>query len=128
MTEDERAIRNLIATWIAASKSSDTATVLGLMADDALFLVPGRKPFGKAAFAAASEQMKDIRFEGESDVLEIEICRDRAWCRTHLTVTMIPSDGKPVRQSGYTLSILRKESDGRWVLFRDANLLTPEPD
>ena len=49
MTEDERAIRNLIATWIAASKSGDTATVLSLIADDVLFVVPGGQPFGKAA-------------------------------------------------------------------------------
>ncbi len=26
-------------------------------------------------------------------------------------------------RSGYTLTILRKEPDGRWVIFRDANLL-----
>ena len=31
-----------------------------------------------------------------------------------------------MRRSGYTLTLLRKEPDGRWVLFRDANLLTPE--
>jgi len=28
-----------------------------------------------------------------------------------------------LRRSGHTLSILRKEKDGRWVLMRDANLL-----
>jgi hypothetical protein len=32
--------------------------VLGLMADDVLFMVPGREPFGKAEFAA-SAQAKD---------------------------------------------------------------------
>ena len=36
MSEDERAIRELIATWIAASKAEDTETVLGLMADGVL--------------------------------------------------------------------------------------------
>jgi uncharacterized protein (TIGR02246 family) len=128
MSDDERAIRNLIATWIAASKSGDTATVLNLMADDVLFLVPGQKPFGKEAFAAASKQMKDIGFEGESEVEEIEIWDDHAWCRTHLRVTMVPPGGKPERRSGYTLSILRKQPGGKWVLLRDANLLVSEPD
>jgi ketosteroid isomerase-like protein len=28
--------------------------------------------------------------------------------------------------SGYTLAILRKKPDGRWVLARDANLVMPE--
>jgi uncharacterized protein (TIGR02246 family) len=128
MSEDERAIRNLIAIWIAASKSGDTATVLSLMADDVLFLVPGHRPFGKEAFAAASEQMKDMSFEGESEVEEIEICGDRAWCRTHLRVTITPPGQKAERRSGHTLSILRKKPGGQWVLFRDANLLVAEPE
>ena len=33
---------------------------------------------------------------------------------------------KPVRRSGYTLTILQKLPDGRWVLARDANLMTAE--
>jgi three-Cys-motif partner protein len=32
----------------------------------------------------------------------------------------------PPRRSGYTLSIFRKNDDGKWVLFRDANLLAAE--
>jgi ketosteroid isomerase-like protein len=32
--------------------------------------------------------------------------------------------GAPVvHKSGYTLTIMRKQPDGRWVLARDANLL-----
>jgi len=41
MTDDERAIRELVATWMAASKAGDTATVLSLIADDAVFMVVG---------------------------------------------------------------------------------------
>jgi ketosteroid isomerase-like protein len=32
----------------------------------------------------------------------------------------------PVRHAGNTLTILRKEIDGRWLLARDANLLVVE--
>jgi uncharacterized protein (TIGR02246 family) len=126
MTEDEAAIRNLISIWLAASKSGDVGTVLDLIHDEALFLVSGLKPFGKSAFAAASEQMKNLSFEGESEVLEVGICGNTAWCRTHLTVSVTPAEGKTVRRSGYTLSILRKSQNGKWQLFRDANLLTLE--
>jgi ketosteroid isomerase-like protein len=41
-----------------------------------------------------------------------------------ITMTMTPPDGAPVRRAGYTLTILRKQPDGRWLLARDANLLT----
>ena len=124
---EEEKIRNLISTWLAASKSGDTETVLDLIHDEALFLVPGVEPFGKSAFAAASEQMKNLRFEGESEILEVEICGDAAWCRTHLAVSITPADGNTVRRSGYTLSVLRKSQNGKWQLFRDANLLATEP-
>lgn len=123
MTDDETAIRDLIATWLAASKSGDTETVLSLIHDDVLFHVPGVPPFGKAAFASASEQMKNLRIEGESQVQEIEVCGNTAWCRTHLTMVVMPAGGQPVRRAGYTLSILRKSPSGKWQLFRDANLL-----
>jgi uncharacterized protein (TIGR02246 family) len=125
MSEDERAIRDLIARWIAASKAGDLATVLGLMSDDVVFMVPGRA-FGKQEFAAASEGMKNMDFTGESEVLEIEVLGNRAWCRTHLRVAATPPGGKTMRRAGYTLSILRKEADGRWVIARDANLLVAE--
>ena len=49
---------------------------------------------------------------------------DWAYLRNLLTITMTPAGGEAMlRRSGYTLSILRKEMDGRWLLVRDANLL-----
>jgi len=74
MTNDERAIRELVQTWMTASKAGDIQTVLSLMTDDVVF--------------------------------------------------MTPDSPTPVHRSGYTLTILRKESDGRWRIACDANLLT----
>jgi uncharacterized protein (TIGR02246 family) len=129
MTDAERAIRELVATWFAASKRGDLPTVLSLMTDDVIFMVPGRRPFGKEAFAAASEGMKDVRIDGTSDIQEIQVLGDWAYLRNYLEIEMTPPDGgTPVRRSGQTLTILRKESDGRWRLARDANLLTDEND
>jgi uncharacterized protein (TIGR02246 family) len=127
MTDDERAICNLVETWMVASKAGDLSTVLSLMADDVVFMVPGRKPFGKEAFAAASDGLKDVRVEGSSDIQEIEILGDWAYLRNYLDVTITPPDGgKPVSRSGYTLTILRKMPNGKWVLKRDANLMTAD--
>ena len=124
MTNDERAIRTLIDTWMKASTADDVATVLSLMADDVIFMVPGQKPFGKAEFAAMSAGMKNVAFAGKSVIQEIRVLGDWAYLRNYLEVTMTPPGGaQPVRRSGSTLSILRKEADGRWRLTRDANLL-----
>jgi uncharacterized protein (TIGR02246 family) len=127
MPEDERAIRTLIANWIAASRSGDIARVLSLMAEDVIFLVPGQPPFGKQKFAEASRGMRDLRIDGKSDVQEVVVSGEWAWCRTQLQISVTAPDGKVVRRSGATLSILRKQADGSWLLARDANLLATEP-
>ena len=123
-SDDERAIRALVEDWMTASKVGDTQKVLGLMADDMLFTVPGQEPFGKDAFRVMSESMKGAQMEGTADIRELEIRGDWAWLRNYIDVTVTPPGCEPVRRSGYTLSILRKEPDGRWLLFRDANLVS----
>ncbi len=119
---DEAAIRDLVETWMAASKAGDIATVLDLMTDDVIFMVPGREPFGKAAFAAASDAMKNVRIDGKADIRELEVLGDWAYIRNYLEMTITPNGREPVKRSGWTLTILRKE-EGRWRLARDANLM-----
>jgi uncharacterized protein (TIGR02246 family) len=123
VSPDERAIRDLVDTWMAASRAGDTQSVLSLMTDDVVFMVPGREPFGKAAFAAMSQGMQGMRMEGTSDIREIEVLGDWAYLRNYITVTLTPPDGAAVRRAGYTLTIFRKQPDGRWLLARDANLV-----
>jgi uncharacterized protein (TIGR02246 family) len=123
MDKDEIAIRDLVTKWLLASKVGDIATVLTLMDEDVLFMVPGREPFGKDVFAASAQAMKEVRIEGRSDIQELKVLGDWAWLRNRLVMTITPPGGKPSLRSGYTLTILRKKSDGAWVLYRDANLL-----
>jgi uncharacterized protein (TIGR02246 family) len=126
MSDDERAIRDLATTWMAASKAGDLATVRGLMSDDVVFMVPGREPFGKQEFMDRSQGMEGVEIDGTSDIQEVEVVGDWAWMRNRLRVKFSPPGGKSVVHSGYVLTILRKNSDGGWVIARDANLLTPE--
>jgi uncharacterized protein (TIGR02246 family) len=126
MPDDERAIRDLIDTWMAASRAGATQTVLGLMTDDVVFMVPGREPFGKQEFAAMSQGMKDVRVEGSSEIRELQVLGDWAYVRSYLQIAVTPPGGNSVKRTGYTLTILRKQPDGRWLLARDANLLTPQ--
>ena len=123
MSADERAIRDLIATWLSASAAGDHAKVLTLMSDDVIFLVAGRS-FGKEEFSAGQNALATHRIEASSDVREVVISGDLAYARSELTVTMTPlAGGESLRRSGPTLSIFRRGPDGRWVLARDANLL-----
>ena len=69
MTEDEAAIRQVVETWMTASRKGDLETVLGLMTEDVVFMVPGKEPFGKEAFAAASRGMGETKIDGVSDIV-----------------------------------------------------------
>jgi uncharacterized protein (TIGR02246 family) len=126
MNEDERAVRALIETWMTASRSGDTQTVLSLMADDVVFMTPGREPFGKDAFAAASRGMADagLRLDGRTEVIELRVLGAWAYARVRIEMTMTRQGEAPLHRRGYTLTILRKDPDGRWLLARDANLVT----
>ena len=124
MSPDERAIRELVDTWMKASRAGDTETVLGLMSDDVIFMVPGREPFGKQTFAANSRSMDGVRLQGSADIRELKLLGDWAYLRNFIEITITPVGGTPIQRSGFTLTILRKELDGRWLLARDANLVS----
>lgn len=131
MQNDEQEIRDLVKTWMSATKAGDIPTILSLMSDDAVFLVAGHPPMiGKAAFAAAAHAQSGKAapdFDGTSEVQEIQVHGDWAHMWTKLTVIVRPPGGAaPVTRSGYTLSILNKQG-GKWVLTRDANMLAPAP-
>jgi len=128
MTDDERAIRELVDTWMRASQAGDLAKVLSLMSDDVIFMVPGKKPFGKEEFAAAAQSQKNVRMDGSYDIQEVKVLGDWAYLRNHITMTMTAAGGKPMRRSGFTLTILRKLPAGNWVLVRDANLMSREDE
>jgi len=123
---DKRAIRDLIALWHGATAKGDVDTVLGLMDEHAIFLVPGQPPMrGRAGFERGLRGLlKTHRIESSSDIQEVEVSGPLAYCWSQLTVKVITlADGSTNTRQGNALSILRKQADGRWRLVRDANLL-----
>jgi uncharacterized protein (TIGR02246 family) len=129
MSSDELEIRDLVAKWLAASKAGDIDTVLGLMTDDVVFLVPGREPMNKQEFAALSRippGSAPPQIDGHSEIREIVVSGDVAFMWTKLSMVMTPPGGQPMERAGHTLSVL-KRVDGKWLLARDANLLTFVP-
>ena len=124
--DDERQIRQLVDSWIVASKAHDLPALMGMMTDDVVFMTPSRAPFGKAEFAADVERMKGVAIDARAEVQEIEVFGPRAYIRNHVRVELTSPGQAPKRVSGYAMSVLRKEADGRWRIARDANLVMPE--
>lgn len=129
MNPDEQAIRDLISAWMSATISGDLPRILGLMTDDVVFLASGQAPMkGKEAFASGMRAASaKFRIQPTSHVQEIGMNGNLAYAWSHLSVVMVSLDGgKTVRRSGFVLSVFEKQSDGRWLLKRDANMLALE--
>ncbi len=127
MQPDEQAIRRLVAQWQSATAAGDVETVLGLMAEDVVFLLPGRPPMqGRSVFAhGLRELLQGHRVESSGDVQDVSVSGDLAYCWNLLTVRVTPlSGGDTVIRQGHVLSIFRKQINGEWVLIRDANMLS----
>ena len=128
MNTEEQAIRDLVARWHSATAAGDVDTVLGLMADDVVFLVPGQPPMkGRSSFERSLRALlTQHRIESTGEVREVEVSGSLAYCWTELNVRVVAlSGGEAKVRSGSALSILRKQATGSWVLARDANLLAP---
>jgi uncharacterized protein (TIGR02246 family) len=128
MKSDEDQIRELVATWMEATRRGDVQTILGLMTQDVVFLVPGRPPMRKSDFAVAAQAQASgsaPTFDGHSEIQEIQVCGDWAFLWSRLRVVATPPDGSAkTERSGHTLTVLRKQGP-KWLLARDANLLGP---
>lgn len=130
MQDDEQAIRELFVEWQSATEAGDTSRLHHLMSDDVMFLTCGREPIcGKEAFLAIfRDGLRRFRISPYGEIREVQVDSDFAYCRAYLSVTVTPfHGGLPIRRAGDTLTILRKQQDGMWVITRDANMLTPQP-
>ena len=126
---DEQQIRDLITTWLRVSAEGDISQILPLMTEDVVFLVAGQPPMrGREAFAAsfAGWQGK-FTLETDCEIQEIQVSGNLAYSWTRLSVTMTPVGGGPANpRSGNTLTVLRKNAEDNWQIFRDANLLSED--
>jgi ketosteroid isomerase-like protein len=70
---------------------------------------------GREAFAAALRSaLGQVHIEGKPDIQEIHVAGNYAFCWNQLSLTLTPFQGGPAqRRAGPTLSVFRKEPDGR---------------
>ena len=128
MGRDEREIREVHSTWIDAVNAGDFARLLTLMADDVVFLNPGREPFGRDGFSDVFPAAhKQYRLRCISELEEVVVVAGEvAYTRARDSLSAAPIDGGEAMQlAGYRLTVYRKHADGRWLLARDAHTLSP---
>ncbi|MEP6600219.1 MAG: nuclear transport factor 2 family protein [Nitrospirota bacterium] len=129
MKSDEQQIRELVATWMTATKAGDIETVLELNGGGCR--VSAARPTThdrKVGVRRGSESPVGSgrpQFDGTSEIQEIKVIGEWAfmWAKLSVVVTS-PGGALSMARTGHTLSILKKQS-GKWVLARDANMLSP---
>jgi len=126
---DEQAVRQVIDDWMTATAAQDVVKISTLMTEDVVFLIAGHEPIrGRKAFIEGQREMfKHASIEVTSDIKEIQVSGNLAYCWNHLTVNVQPKNGgNAVSRSGFVLSVMKKNASGQWQLYRDANLLEHE--
>ncbi len=124
MDQDEQEIRDVIETWMESMRIGYTKRALSVIAEDTAFLMPGHGRLGKADFEAAHVTMPIFVREIKSEVEEVKVHGNIAYCVSKLdVVTTSRKDGDKLVRKGYALTILEKRQ-GIWMIVRDANTLS----
>jgi len=126
MDQDEQTIRRWFDDWMRATKEGDLELARNLIADDAVFLVPGAGQMDKESFAAAATATDtNTEFELDCSIQEIQVLGDHAWLLSAISLAMTDkSTSSRSLMKGDSLSVLKRQGDG-WVVIRDANTMVP---
>ena len=129
MGPDERAIREVHSTWIDAVNAGDLVCLLGLMADDVVFLNPGQAPLGRDGFSPGfSVAHQQARINCVSELEDVVVVGEVAYTRSRDALSVIPRVAKEqeaTQLAGYRMTVYRKGPGGRWLLARDAHTMSP---
>ena len=125
MQTDEQLILNLVQRWHRQSAQGEVDAVLGLMADDAVFLRCGYPPMTKKEFAAGFREWAGrVDLESKFEVKDIRASGDVAYLWSYISIVMTSKEtGSSTKREGHVLSVFRKSPSGKWLLARDANLI-----
>jgi uncharacterized protein (TIGR02246 family) len=127
MGPDERAIRQVHSTWIDAVNAGDLICLLSLMADDVVFLNPGKAPFGRDEFSPGfSAAHQQARIHCISVLEDVVVVGEVAYTLSRDSLSVTPlAGGEATQFAGHRITVYRKKPDGRWLLARDAHTLSP---
>ncbi len=116
---DEAAILEIWSTYSAARVAGDVETWLALWDKDGIRMVPGAPAVDFATFAPkTAERFATPPASMEINSEEIVVTGDWAYSRGTFTVNDVVE--------GKFLTILRRQDDGSWGIYRDAMNFTSE--
>lgn len=128
---DLKAINDLTARDIEASKENDIDTLASLWTQDGVLIIPMSPPLvGKPAIRKMLEQQKEQAKDVETTAYderweELRIMGDYAYEWGNISVSMELPGGKQGSHTVGAMRILQKQKDGEWLVARA--IVTPGP-
>ena len=123
----EQDIKYVMDEWRRLTAQGDLDGLLALTTYDVVFLTPGNPPIRRKEFAEGFRQVSaKARIESTQDVRDIRVSGDIAYAWSELSVVLTPNDdpGNKWENSGHVLTVFHRSATGKWLLARDANLMT----
>jgi len=124
LADDLRVIEDLHRRDKTASLARDPETLVSLMDEDIVLIVPGGPPTrGRAALAAGlrasfEETRQDKILEYVHDFEEVKVLGDWAFEWGSFRGTTLKPDGTKIKESGHLLRLLRRQPEGGWKVAR----------
>lgn len=118
--DDEAAIGALWEAFSAATVAGDAEAWLALWDDEAIQMPPGEPARDKAELAATAPEIfaaypvKAMASKPEETVVD----GDWAYSRGSFDMVQV-MQGKDVRLTGKFLTVLKRQDDGSWKIYRD---------
>jgi uncharacterized protein (TIGR02246 family) len=123
------AIEQLAADWRAGWLAGDPDTLLALLSDEPVLIMPSEAPIiGKEAIRTLDQYVfekhtftSDENYTRTSNVeqIEVEVDGDSGYIRSKYTDTETPrAGGKTLEDHGQSVAIVRRQQDGSWKFAR----------
>lgn len=118
--EDEAAIRDIWQNYSAARVGADADLYLSLWDEGGFQMVPGGPVRDKADMVASASKAFVPGAVKTMTVIpqEIEVAGDWAYSLGVFDTDRV-EDGKDVRYEGKFMTILKRQADGSWKIYRD---------
>jgi len=128
MAEDDAAIRQIWVDYQTARVAGDGEKWLGLWDDDGIQMPPGRMPSTKAeldeiiptVFKPGIVSMMEINPE------EIVVSGDIAYSLGTYASDRLNAEGKEIHLEGKFMTILKRQDDDSWKIYRDIFNANPQ--
>ncbi len=120
MTEDQKAVVAVIDRMTEAFQKGDIDAVMGTYEDTATIMFePGKPVTGPAVLREMFQGMAAANPQFEFGDKEVIVTGDIAVHSTPWSMQGTAPDGTKIEQSGLSFAVLRRQSDGNWLMVID---------